>query len=351
MTETKLTDTERGAVEEFFRSHPNGNYLQSAMWAKVKPDWVSETIASFGADGSVRGAMLCLMRKIPMMPYTLMYAPRGPICDYDDEETLRDLTEKVKEVAKRHRTYLLKLDPAVLSEDTAFARRMESLGYSLKSHKGFAVGLQPQHVMRLDIEGKTEDEVFMSFSQKTRYNIRVALKHGVEVGVGTADDLPRFQEIMNVTGARDGFIVRSLPYFQRMFRVLGDHIRLYTAKYNGEMIAGAVAIAYGDKVWYSYGASANEFRDVMPNYLLQWEMIRWAVSRGARIYDFRGIPSKDEENSPLYGLYRFKKGFNPTYCEFIGELNFTFKPLPARAINAASSAFFKLRGLVMKRKK
>ena len=65
---------------------------------------------------------------------------------------------------------------------------------------------------------------------------------------------------------------------------LGEHARLYMAfDPEGAPIAGTLAIHYGDKVWYLYGASSNEHRNLMPNYLLQWRMIQWAVETGCRV--------------------------------------------------------------------
>ena len=69
----------------------------------------------------------------------------------------------------------------------------------------------------------------------------------------------------------------------------------------GEAIAGTIAVHFGDKVWYLYGASSNSHRNLMPNYLLQWEMIRWAVETGCRLYDFRGISGDLSEENHLYG--------------------------------------------------
>jgi|GEM_PF-4270643 len=48
-------------------------------------------------------------------------------------------------------------------------------------------------------------------------------------------------------------------------------------------IMGAISIFFGDKCWYLYGASSNSHRNVMPNYLLQWEMIREPREAGKRI--------------------------------------------------------------------
>ena len=123
--------------------------------------------------------------------------------------------------------------------------------------------------------------------------------------------LSDFCRIMNETGERDRFIVRNEKYFKSMLDSLGESARLYMAFFEGKPIAGTIAIHFGDKVWYLYGASSNAHRNVMPNYLLQWEMIRWALEGGCRLYDFRGVSGSYGENRPIEGLYRFKSGRLP----------------------------------------
>lgn len=86
-----------------------------------------------------------------------------------------------------------------------------------------------------------------------------------------------------------------------------DHMKVLLAYYDGKPISGVIPIFYGNKTWYLYGASSNEHRNLMPNYLLQWEMIKLAISRHDDIYDFRGVSGVVDENHPQYGLYRFKK--------------------------------------------
>lgn len=89
---------------------------------------------------------------------------------------------------------------------------------------------------------------------------------------------------------------------------------------------GVIPIIYGNKVWYLYGASSNTYRNVMPNYLLQWEMIKIALEKKCDIYDFRGVEGILKEDHPGYGVYKFKKGFKGEFIEFIGEINMVFKP-------------------------
>jgi len=330
-------------TDEFVSQHPKGHFMQTSMWAKVKTDWSSRVVE---VDG--KGCMLLLIRKVPFFPYKIMYSPRGPVCDVHDRETLAELTKKCREVAKQVNAYTLKIDPDVESSDTEFADIMGGLGFKVKKTQNFE-GIQPNYVFRLDVENRTEQEIMAGFHQKTRYNIRVAIKNGVEVSIGTRDDLPRFQEIMRETGTRDDFVIRPLSYFQRMYDVLGDNMRLYIAKYQGKIIAATIAVQFGDKVWYLYGASSNESRNVMPNYLLQWEMIKWSIETKCRIYDFRGVSGDLNEKNPLYGLYKFKKGFNGKFTEFVGEMELQFRPFVAWGLEKGMHAFVKVRGVLLRR--
>lgn len=322
-----------GEYEAFVSTHPKGHFAQSTMWAGVKSAWDFEVVVSRDEQGNIKGSLGILVRKVPFLPYTIMYAPRGPVCDVHDEATIKDLIDGVKVLAKQRKAYIFRIDPDVKSDDEEFVGIMKKLGFSVKEESKTFDAIQPRYVFRLDISGKTEDEVMAHFESKTRYNIRVALKHGVEVRVAPREELETFYNIMIETGMRDNFVTRSLSYFQKMYDCMGEHMRLYMAYYEGKAIAGTLAINYGDKVWYLYGASSNSYRNVMPNYLLQWNMIQWAIQSGSRIYDFRGVAGILEKDHPLYGLYRFKKGFNGEFTEFTGEMRLDFKPLAGKLIN------------------
>lgn len=71
----------------------------------------------------------------------------------------------------------------------------------------------------------------------------------------------------------------------------------------------------------------------MPNYLMQWEMIRWTVETGCTLYDFQGVSGNLDENGPMYGLYRFKKGFNGQLDEYAGEWNYTYRPVIGKLVD------------------
>ena len=122
-------------------------------------------------------------------------------------------------------------------------------------------------------------------------------------------------------------------------------MKLMMAFHEDKPISGIIDIIYGNKIWYLYGASSNEHRNLMPNYLLQWEMIRYAIENKKDIYDFRGVSGVVDESHPQYGLYRFKKGFGAEFTEYIGEIYFNFKPLTYWAYKISEKVFKKVRGL------
>ncbi len=345
-------EEERIKYKQFLENNERCNFQQSLEWAKVKSFWKNEVVVSEDDNGNITGSLSILIRKMPVFGY-LMYASRGPICGTHDEEALKQLTEGAKQLAKKYKAMVLKIEPDIKSDDKEFREIVEKLGYKIKDDaKNFREEIQPRYVFRLDIKGKTEDEIFKNFHSKTRYNIRLATKKGVTVKEGNKEDLKDFHRIMVETGARDGFIIRPLEYFEKMYDELApEHMKVLMAYYEGKPISGVIPIIYGNKTWYLYGASSNEYRNVMPNYLLQWEMIKMAIARKQDMFDLRGVSGVVDENHPQYGLYRFKKGFGAEFTEFIGEIYIPFKPLKYKLYKFSEKVFRNIRGFIKTMKK
>lgn len=115
-------------------------------------------------------------------------------------------------------------------------------------------------------------------------------------------------------------------------------------------ISGAVYIYYGGKGWYFYGASHNILRDTMPNLIMQWSMISDSIDLGCYMYDFRGVSGDLNPDNPLYGLYKFKKGFNGKFVEFIGEYELVIDNLVYKMFKTALPKFKAIRRSIRKRK-
>ena len=318
MTEL-VTEKTLAEYEAFVQGHPKGHFAQSSLWAKQKPAWSWKAIVSRDDEGKIRGSVAFLIRKMPFIGRNMMYACRGPVCDLDDRATFDELMAAARALAAQKKAYVIKIDPDVPSNQTDFVKMLEENGFRTRDTGKNFEAIQPRYVFRLYLNGRSEEELLASFHQKWRYNIRLATKKGVEVRICGKEMVPDFARIMVETGLRDNFATRPPEYFSAMLDNFGEKCRLYMAFYEDKPIAGTLAIHYGDKVWYLYGASSNEYRNLMPNYLLQWRMIQWAIETGCRVYDFRGVSGDISEDNPHYGLYRFKQGFHGEFTEFVGE--------------------------------
>lgn len=329
LTSRLIGEENREAFDGYMARGPKGHILQSYAWGKVKAHTGWQPLRlMLEEDGRVVGAISILKRKIPLMGKCIFYAPRGPVVNFKDRRVLKALFDEVHELARRHRSILLKIDPDLPVSDQEALQNFREIGFrKAKNETGFE-GVQPKFVFRLDLTPEPE-ALMASFHSKTRYNIRLAQKKGVRIIQDcTQKDLRIFYDVLLETAQRDRFLVRNYDYFTVIWNemVTKGLAKLFLAEYQGKIIAGTLAFLFGDKSWYIYGASSNKYRNVMPNYLLQWTMIRWARESGCKMYDFRGVPGNLSEDNPLYGLYRFKKGFKGTYVEFMDEMDLVYDP-------------------------
>ncbi len=334
-------------IERFVNSHLNGHFLQSPAWAGVKPLWSWQGVIAMDDQGRIAGAASVLLRKLPFGCH-VAYAPRGPVCDRNDRAVMEQLTLGLKALAQKNKCILTYLDPDEETSNNVFRDIMKEMGFQEKCCEDFG-GVQAQTVFRLSLADKKQEDLMDGFTPKTRYNIRLAQRKGVTVKVFSgareipAQAMEAFTQLMKTTGQRDHFRTRDRDYFENIFSAFGDNAVLYLACLEGKAIAGTIAVFYAGKAWYLYGASANEHRAAMPNYLLQWTMICQAQARGCHMYDLRGVPGREDPNDPLYGLYRFKKGFGGAYIHFTGLFICCHKPLLGRLFDFAQTAFRKLR--------
>lgn len=351
-----IEENEKDVYNSFVAHASKGHILQSYQWGEIKGrgEWRPFRLLVEDEKGQSKAALSILARRIPGLGRKIFYAPRGPVGDIHDQALMDFLFAETRKLGKKEGALFLKIDPDISKEDTAFAGYLKSRGFvSAEKEEGFE-GVQPKFVFRLPLQG-TAEEIFASFHPKTRYNIRLAEKKGVVIKEDCGkEELPLFYTILKETTERDKFLVRPYAYFSDLWDVLlpPGYLKLFMAYYEGKPIAGTLAFLFGDKAWYIYGASSNSHRNVMPNYLLQWSMIQWAIRNNCTLYDFRGVPGHLTEDNPLYGLYRFKKGFNGEYAEFVGEYDQIYAPFLYRLWSAAEPFYQKnVRRLIALKKK
>ena len=303
---------------EFVRNREHTSAMQDLNWGKVKAEWKKEAIY-IEKNGNIIATMLILIRRVAK-GFTMMYAPRGPVCDIYDTKMVEELMKDVDTLAKKYKAFVFKMDPEV-KYDEKLEGLYKAKGYFVNGRNVSDKKLiQPRYNMILNIENRSIDEIFSGYSEKTRYNIRVAKKKGVTVRYSRdEEDLKKFYELSLVTAKRDNISMRPYEYFKTMLDAYDENfLRIYVAEAEGKVLSAALALKYSTKLFYIYGASSNELRNYMPNYLMQQEMITWGKEEGCTEYDFGGVYELNKSN----GLYKFKEGFcrQEGVTEFIGEI-------------------------------
>ncbi len=276
-----------------------------------------------------------------------MYAPKGPVFASEDADpdVWSAVLGTLEALARRQRAIWLKLDPDIPAatgipgepdDRPLLAGQTWIAMCGARGWRFSADQVQFRNTIVLDLSA-SEDALLAAMSQNTRRKIRVAEREGVQVRAGTADDFPTLYELYRITAERDGFLIRPPSYYQLEWGSLIDAglAQALIASVDGQAVGHVILFHFGRKCWYFTGASANAHRDKMPNYLLQWEAIRWAKARGCRWYDFWGAPNDFVESDPLWGVYGFKRGFRGTVTRHVGAWDYAPSPLLYRLYTEA----------------
>jgi lipid II:glycine glycyltransferase (peptidoglycan interpeptide bridge formation enzyme) len=317
---------------------PNAHALQSWTWGQFKSRWGWQKIPLVMSVGNnsweAVAAAMVLKRKLPRLPFSVLYVPKGPILDYHDVPLRRQVLAQLESLARSERAIFVKIDPEVVMSwgiepervsplGTAFMRDLNDRGWHPSTEQ-----IQFRNTVELPLEA-TEDQLLAAMKQKTRYNIRLAARRDVVVRPGTPADFPVIAEMYRETAARDDFAIRPAAYYLDGWTALyaSGMVQPLVAEVEERPIAAVILVQFGDRVIYMYGASRDEARERMPNYLLQWEAIRWAKAHGFAVYDFWGAPDMFNESDRMWGVWRFKAGFNGEVVRFIGAWDYPARPI------------------------
>lgn len=346
-----ITPQERGSWNDFVAAAPYSPVLQSYEWGELKARFGWQPIRlALENEGKIVAAISILKREIPYLRHSLFYAPRGPVVNLFDRELTEDLLEAVEHEAEKQHALSLKIDPELPDIPAK-----QSENFALLNKLGFVKSLkqvQPRATFLLDLTPDS-DALLKNFEPKTRYNIKLAQKKGVVVKEDVSEEgIKNFYDLYQETSVRDRFMIHPLKYYQAIRQImfengLGSN---FIAYYNGQPVASVIVFNFGSRLWYMYGASGALHRNVMPNHLLHWQIIQWAKERNLKTYDLWGIPADPREGHPLFGVYRFKQGFNGNAVKFIGAYDFPYSPLFYHAVEWGALWWKNLNSLMRKGK-
>lgn len=319
----EITDSQYQTKWNELAGHP----LQSWEWGEFRAK-TGIQVARWGLfdKGNLAVPIQVTIHPLPRLPWNIGYLPKGPMIT-------QELTEALKQIAAKYNCLMIKCEPKIESQD---ARK----GWQDRQPYVSGRPLFTKYNFVLDVT-KSEDELLSGMKQKTRYNIRLAEKRGVTVQLDDSPQaLARYLQLTEETTQRQGFYAHQADYHRKMWETLNPAgiAHLLTAKYKNEIITTWILFRFGDSLYYPYGASTREHREVMANNLVMWEAIRTTKKWKLKSLDMWGALGPDADpNDPWYGFHTFKSGYGARQVEYMGTWDYVANPTLYRLYTWAES--------------
>ena len=320
--------TDKNEWENWLILQKYTEFLQSFAWGDFQKDVGREVIRVNLEDksGKVGQFQGIVHRPVPGLRY--LYIPRP------DKKTMESLSTSwesdVKPFLKEQKIDFVRLEPGEPVSGLKLPKNI--LTKNVQAHTTLVLDVTPE-----------EGDLMLGMHSKTRYNIRLAKKKGVVVK--QEKNLETYWNLCQTTKTRDGFSTHPKSYYKKMLDL--DFVIQLTAYFEDKPIVSNICINYNKVFTYLHGASANQYRNVMAPYLVQWEAMLLAKSLGCTHYDFWGVaPMIDKDakrqqtcfnnfcwqpDHKYTGFTRFKAGFGGEYKEYPQAMDLVLSPLKYKA--------------------
>lgn len=309
--------------ENLTKANPASGYMQSFFWSEFKNTlgWETFKIGIMEQNHLAGGAVVS--KYSHYQNKSILYIPEGPVLPYDNSEAKQMFHQLIGEIDKTVNlkrgklTSHLRIEPK-LSKLPAFFNRFQKA----------PVNQQPINTLIIDLT-LSEEEILAQMKPNGRYNIKLALRYGVEVStLKSQEGLKDFLKLYEQTLERNNFEGKNKDYFERLIYALSTQPGLgefFFAKYHNQILSIALVLYYGEVATYLFGASSNSHREMMSGYLLQFEIIKKAKQLGLKSYDLYGIaPNEEGSTHPWSGFTAFKRKLGGTQVNYIGAYDFVY---------------------------
>ncbi len=258
-------------------------------------------------------------------------------------------------------------------DNTKIINDLKKIGFK---HEGFSTKYDLNKQMRWVFVKNLDEDIMKSMKPNTRNLINKAIKYGLKVRNFDYDELYLFKNVTESTSIRRNFKDKSLEYYQDMYKAFKDEIKflgcfLNISEYknnlekelekevlkceklkpdsgkkkealvtinglkkrieeankmydkHGEEIILSVAmfVCFSKEVFYYFSGSIDEYMNFNAQYLIQYEMLKFAKENNYKKYNFLGIKGNFDPKDEDYGVYKFKKGFGGHVEEYIGDFD------------------------------
>lgn len=294
-------------------------FLQSSQWAEFQKSLGREV---FSIDQPGINAVV-IKHGLPF-GFNYLYIPHGPQIDFNAlsggfNNPFRQFISQLRNLARQENSMFIKIEPLLDSTAQLLVKYgFRKSGKEIHPHKTIIINLQ-----------QSADELLAAMHHKTRYNIKVAENHGLNVQdlpageAGRSDNVDKFLKLIRHTADKKNFGIHPEWYYKKLldyFSLRNNNLeaKLFLVEKDDKAVAGAIVLLdhYKSTGYYLHGASDYRSRSLMAPYLLHWHIMRTLQQSGFASYDLWGIDS-----SKWPGVTRFKLGWGGRQVEYPGSFD------------------------------
>lgn len=285
--------------------------MQSWQWGEFRKS-MGLKVLRYGIyeNGKIKKAFQLTLHPIPFISQNVGYLPRGFFPD-------KKLAEALQQIGRENNCAFIKIEPNVIAN--------KAKQYPDKEFHESPKPLFSKYNFILDLI-KSEDELLKQMHPKTRYNIKVAQKHGVKVEERTDEKaLKIYLKLYFETTRRQGFAGHNESYHRTVWKILKNAgmARLIIATYKKEPLTAWMLLTFKDTLYYTYGGSSTKHKEVMSNNLVCWEAIKLGKKLCLKTFDMWGALGSNPDPKEFWiGFHNFKKGYGGDLVEYIGTYDY-----------------------------
>jgi hypothetical protein len=267
-----------------------GHPLQSALWGQAKQAicGISDRRLALYLQGQLAALIRIENRGIPLLSQ-IAWVPQGP--SIAAQFSWEDIEKTVLNYIRKKGYALAAMTPWISVNEPNLQQKT--------TIKTIWIDLQ-----------RGKETLWASLDKQWRYGVRSAQRANVEACIASSEkEVTDFYQLCVALKNKKTFEFSAPQSFLQYLLDRGNEsavdAKLFLAKYEGEIAAGAFILRAGKNIHYLYGAVDRQYAKQRVGEFVQWSVIEWACNNSYARYDLEGI---DIDKNPSVAAFKKKMG-------------------------------------------
>lgn len=305
--------------------------VQSPEWGKFKTE--------MGTPAIRVGKIQYTKHKIPFSSFSYGYSPKV------DPNLIE--WEKLAKSLKENRCVAVNFDVPNIIADTPESKKVIKLLKEKCKTSPRDTFAKSNVILDISLDEKT---LLQKMHKKHRYNIKYAQKNSVVVDIAeTNEDFEIFYKLLDETAQRQKYYIHSKNYYKKIWKQFRKQEMCYIliAKHGDAPLVAWMLFIYEGVLYYPYGGSSNEGKNLQGSNLMAWEAIKLGKKHGCKLFDMWGAATDlNDTSDPYHGFTNFKMKFGGKHVTYIDSYDFVVNEPLYTLFNTANDLRWKVLNLI-----